>query len=39
VPDAWHLKGIDSHDFKIGMRWLLNAPAPVPVSQPLFSKF
>ncbi len=39
VPDAWHLKGIDSHDFKIGMRWLLNAPVAVPVHRPLITKF
>src|SRR5207247_1737682 len=27
------IRNIESHDFKIGMRWLLNEPAPVPEPQ------
>jgi len=29
------LKDIDSHDIKIGMRWLLGSPAPVAVAEPV----
>ncbi|HYF55612.1 MAG TPA: outer membrane beta-barrel protein [Salinarimonas sp.] len=40
---AFKLKGVDSHDFKIGMRWLLAPPPPVatPVAfeQPIIRKY
>ena len=29
------LKDLESHDIKIGMRWLLGAPVPVAVAEPL----
>jgi opacity protein-like surface antigen len=30
----YHLKGFDSHDFKLGMRWMLVPDAPQPVYAP-----
>jgi opacity protein-like surface antigen len=34
------IKGYDSHDFKIGMRWLLaSSPAPVVYEQPLIRRY
>ncbi len=37
--DSWHFKEIDSHDFKVGLRWSLAAPAPVLLEEPLIRKF
>jgi opacity protein-like surface antigen len=41
VVDSWKFKGIDSHDFKVGMRWLLAAPLvqPVAFDQPIMRKY
>jgi opacity protein-like surface antigen len=41
VVDSWKFKGIVSHDFKVGMRWLLAAPLvqPVAFDQPIMRKY
>lgn len=38
---ALKVKDLDSHDIKIGMRWLLNAPppAPLPMPGPIVTKY
>ncbi|KAA2236748.1 outer membrane protein [Salinarimonas soli] len=36
---GYKLKDYDSHDIKIGMRWLLASPAPVAYERPLIRKY
>jgi hypothetical protein len=35
ITTAYTYKNLESHDIKIGMRWLLNAPVPVAVAEPI----
>ena len=35
----YRLREVESQDFKIGMRWLFNAPAPAPEPPPLIRKY
>lgn len=39
IQTGYRLKDIESHDFKIGMRWLLASPAPVYEPAPLIRKY
>jgi hypothetical protein len=38
-PLAYYtLHGLDSHDIKLGLRWMLDAPPPPPPPAPLVTK-